>query len=412
MSIAPPTQAPDDTKLTRREWGLLAVLAAVNCTEITDALLVTPLAQKLQTDIGISLEQYTFIASVYGFAAGVFGIFSSAVVDKFCRKRVLLVAFAGLIISIHLSGLAFDFTTLFVARLFAGALGGLTTCASLAVVGDLIPEKRRGAALGILGSSFAFAAVIGLPGSFAATLLSGMIWPSFAVIGWAGLLVWVWAIWKLPTVREHCHRPRASALRELWRVLANGNHLVAFAFMLCVGLGTYCVIPLMAQYMELNCGVPKDAFAVIFLVMGLCSLGAALLAGKLTDRFGRRPVFVAMIMLTATITLVVSNLPPVAVVVAGAVAAAFMSAAVGRLVPTHAIMLGAAKPETRGAYTTVYNSVSLFGTSLGPLIAGQIASVDGETGQMVNYQTAGFVGVGFSLVGLVLAFLVKPAKQG
>ena len=413
---APPASPPADesNKLTRSEWRLLAVLAAVSCTQITDTLLVAPMAKMLIAGLRMSGQEYSFAAGVYGFTAGVCGLLAAAVVDRFDRKRYLLVVFAGLLASVALTAAAFDFRTLLAARALAGAFGGLTACGILAVVGDLIPERRRGAALGALGSAFAFAAVVGLPVAFTAATATGQIWPSFALVAAAGVGVWVWAAVKLPSVADHKLRPRGKTVDELKKVVADRNHLVAFAYMLCVGLGVYCAVNFLAPYLQANLGVTDTTLAVTLLLMGLASLGTALLSGKLTDRFGPRPVFVAAILLTVAITLVVANLPAVPEWVAAAAMVAYMAITVSRLIPTQTIMLAAARPGVRGAYTTVFNSVSLFSTSLGPVLAGQIVEVirDAEYKpvQVNHFPVVGWVAVGFSLASLALVWLVRPAK--
>ena len=411
MTLAPPA-AP--TKLTRGEWGVLALLAAINCTEITDALLLTPLADTLQktdgTGLGLTKSQFTYVAGVYGFAAAVSGLLAAVFVDRFCRKRVVVCAMFGLLVAVVASGLAFDLTTFFLARLFAGAFGGVTVCGTLAILGDTIPEVRRGKALSILNASFGVAAVIGLPVCVGVLALTGLFGPPFFLLAGVGLVVWVVAAIRLPSMTDHCRTGRGNPLAEIGRVVSRPNHLRAFTFMLCSGLGAYTVIPFMAQYTQQNCGVPAKLFPAVFLAMGVCSLLAAVVAGVLTDRHGRRPVFLVAVALFVAVTLVLTNLPVVSVWVAGLVACGYMAAAVGRLVPVNAIMLAAAHPPDRGAYTTVYNSVSLLSTSFGPLVAGLIVPDTGEDTPVGNYPVCGLVACGFTLVAAGLSFLVKPAE--
>ena len=395
-------------KLTKPELKLVLLLAAINCVQITDALLMAPLAKSLQKELNMSLERYSFTAAIYGFAAAVCGLLSSAFIDRFDRRFVILLAFCGLIVSSVCSAFAIDFTTLLIARLAAGMTGGLTTCATLAVLGDVIPEERRGSALGLLQAAFAVAAVVGLPVCILLSDLSKTYASAFAAVAVVGVLVLVWSIRKLPRIKPETVAGGRNALRDVSRVFAVPNHLRAFLFMLLVSLGSFVVINFMPQYLQLNCGVSKDQFAIIFISMGLCSLAAAMVSGKLTDRLGAKPVFVGAMILLMVAVGVVTNLPVVPVWVAGAVACVFMAMAVARLVPTHSIMLSAATPACRGAYTTVYNSVSHLGTSVGPLIAGQIIGKEGD--KLVNYPTAGFVAIGCSLAGIVLAFFVKPAR--
>lgn len=413
MSIAPSPPA-DETKLTRREWGLLLLLAAVNCTEVTDALLLSPLAKKLQSaegGLGLSTAEYLYSAGVYGFAAAVCGLLASMFVDRFCRKRVVVLALLGLLGAVVASGLAMNFATFFLARLVAGAFGGVTVCGTLAILGDQIPESRRGAALSILNGSFAVAAVIGLPVCVGLLVLSNWFAPPFFLVAAVGAVVWAFAAWKLPRMTDHCRTDRRNPLTEFARVVGRPNHLRAFALMLCSALGAYTVIPLMAQYMQQNCGVPGEHFPFVFLAMGACSLPAVVLAGRLSDRVGLRPVFFVAVGLFVVITLLVTNLPRVDEWVAWVVACAYMAVAVGRLVPTNGLMLSAAHPPDRGAFTTVYNSVSLLGTSFGPFVASLIVPNTPETEPVQNYPLCGLVACGFALAAAGLSFVVRPTPQ-
>ena len=49
------------------------------------------------------------------------------------------------------------------ALALAGAFGGVTGALILAVVGDVIPEHRRGAAMGMVMSAFSLANICGVP---------------------------------------------------------------------------------------------------------------------------------------------------------------------------------------------------------------------------------------------------------
>jgi MFS family permease len=103
----------------------------------------------------------------------------------------------------------------------------------------------------------------------------------------------------------------------------------------------------------------------------------------------------------------VTNLPRVDEWVAWVVACAYMAVAVGRLVPTNGIMLAAAHPPDRGAFTTVYNSVSLLGTSFGPFVASLIVPNTPETEPVQNYPVCGVVACGFAVAAAGLSFVVK-----
>ncbi len=59
--------------------------------------------------------------------------------------------------------LATTYHLLVAARFFAGAFGGVVGAVILAIVGDVIPMERRGAAMGMVMSSFSVASIVGVP---------------------------------------------------------------------------------------------------------------------------------------------------------------------------------------------------------------------------------------------------------
>src|SRR5947208_1407293 len=71
------------------------------------------------------------------------------------------------------------------ARAVAGAFGGVAGALILAIVGDVVPEQRRGAAMGMVMSSFSVASICGVP--IGLVLASTFNWhvPFFALAGFS-----------------------------------------------------------------------------------------------------------------------------------------------------------------------------------------------------------------------------------
>jgi predicted MFS family arabinose efflux permease len=57
------------------------------------------------------------------------------------------------------------------ARAIAGAFGGVTGATILAIIGDVIPEFRRGAPMGMVMSAFSVASIFGVPAGLGARFL-------------------------------------------------------------------------------------------------------------------------------------------------------------------------------------------------------------------------------------------------
>src|SRR5262245_8082469 len=115
IDVSPEMDAPAGSeqrtanRFSAADWALVAVLAAINFTHILDFVIVMPLGDQLRRQLGINPQQFGFVVSAYGISAMLAGIAASAVVDRFDRKRVLLVAFAGFVVATLGCGLADDY---------------------------------------------------------------------------------------------------------------------------------------------------------------------------------------------------------------------------------------------------------------------------------------------------------------
>src|SRR5205807_479554 len=103
------------------------------------------------------------IVSSYGISAGVAGLAAGFFLDRFDRKKALLWLFLGFALGTLLCAMADNYKLLVAARFFAGAFGGVVGAVILAIVGDVIPMERRGAAMGMVMSAFSVSSIVGVP---------------------------------------------------------------------------------------------------------------------------------------------------------------------------------------------------------------------------------------------------------
>jgi predicted MFS family arabinose efflux permease len=399
--------SPGQKSLTRREWGLIVLLAAINFTHVLDFVIIMPLGDMLRHQLGITPQQFGFVVAAYGFTAMAAGVLASTVVDRYDRKAVLLFAFAGFVVATVYCGLAPTYEHLLVARGLAGLFGGLAASGIMAVIGDAIPDHKRGKAIGAVTSAFGFASIIGLPIGLTLATRFGQWGVPFLAIAGLGVFVWVLAAVRLPSMTHH-KGDHVNPLAQFAAVVRQPNHLWSFAFMLAMVLGTFIVIPYIAPYMQANCGRVAEDLPVIYAVAGVFSLVMMNVIGVLTDKFGARPMFLLTAGGAVVFTLVITNLPPVSLFGAVAVSCGFMLLASGRIVPAQTMMLRSADPKLRGAFTNLNSAVSHVGTSVGSLISGAIIGEEYPQGPLTNYWVAGLVAASFGVLALVLSFRLKP----
>ena len=397
-------------KITKVEWALIVLLASINFTHILDFVIIMPLGKQLITELQITPGQFGYIVSAYGLAACVAGITAATVVDRFDRRSVLLFNYAGFTISTLACGLAPDYTWLLVARALAGAFGGVTSSAILAVIGDVFPNERRGVAIGAVTSAFAVASIVGLPAGLMLATHFGRGYP-FLALAALSVPIWIAAFVRLPSLTAHRERVSGNIWSELRTVVTHPNHLRSFAFMFALVMGTFTIVPFLAPYLELNCGATRAEVAVVYSIAGFFTLIGMNVVGYLTDRFGQRRVFLVMASGSILMTLAITNMPAWGLAVYAAGATGFMVTAAGRIIPAQAMMIGSSPAALRGRFMNLNNAVSHMATGIAPLIAGAIITQTNESGPLVGYPIAGLVAVAFGTTALGLAFLLRSAHK-
>ena len=139
------------------ERRLLVALALVQFVNVLDFMMVMPLGPDFVQALGIPSSRLGLVAGSYTASAAVSGLVGMLFLDRFDRKKALVVALTGLAFGTLAGGLATGLGSLMVARVLAGAFGGPATALGLAIIADVIPPARRGQALGAVMGAFSVA---------------------------------------------------------------------------------------------------------------------------------------------------------------------------------------------------------------------------------------------------------------
>jgi predicted MFS family arabinose efflux permease len=191
-----PGQWPGDS-LTRSEWLLLLVLAAVQFMHSMDFMVLMPLGPQCRDELHINPQGFAMVVSSYGFSAAIAGLLAAFFIDRFDRKKTLLVLYAGLTTGTLLCAVAPGYWALLLARTVAGAFGGVGAAGILVIIGDAFPEIRRGRATGVVMTAFSIASIAGMPVGIMLGNRFGVRTP-FGILGLFGLSTWLLAFKVLP----------------------------------------------------------------------------------------------------------------------------------------------------------------------------------------------------------------------
>ena len=393
-------------RASRRELWLLLTLAGVQFTHILDFMIMMPLGPQFTRLFAITDAQFGLLVSAYTLAAGASGLLATTYIDRFDRKRLLLVLYVCFGLATLACGLAGSYGWLMVARVAAGTFGGVMSALSQTIVADVIPFERRGRAMGIVMTSFSVATVAGVPlGLFLAANLS---WHA-PFIGIAALCAGlaVMAAWTLPPLGQHlADQAGRSVLAGIRQVVVDPNHLTAFGFSALMMSAGFTVIPYITIYMVANVGLSAEQIPLIYLCGGVVTLFSARMVGRLTDRLGKVETFTLMAVGLLVPLLAITLLGRQSLWVVLLVSSLLFALMSGRMIPGMAIVTSAANPRLRGTFMTLNAAVQSAAMGLAAFIGGLIISRDAQ-GAVTHYWMAAVLGGCASLAAIVLARRLK-----
>lgn len=396
------------------EQLLLLVLAAIQFTTIVDFLIIMPLGPQYMRVFGISPGQFGVIVSAYAISAGVSGLATGFFLDRFDRKRALLGLYSGFTMGTLCCALAPNYHLLVAARVAAGAFGGVAGALILAIVGDVVPEGRRGAAMGFVMSSFSVASICGVPlGLFLASSLNWHV--PFFVLAALSAVILAGASRVLPSLRGHLrHALEQHPAAQMLAVLAHRDHQAAFIFMAVLTCTGFLIFPYLSNYMVGNVGLTEKQLPLIYLCGGLCTIVSMNWIGRWADRAGKTRVFTLMSLSAAVPILALTNLPRVPVFAAIGTSTLLMICMSGRMVPAMALMTASIESRYRGGFMSINSSVQQFSCGLASLLSGEIIG-QSPRGELTHFPFIGVVSLACAFTCIYLVRFLKtplPAPPG
>ncbi|NUN61068.1 MAG: MFS transporter [Burkholderiaceae bacterium] len=397
----------------RRELWLLLTLAGIQFTHILDFMIMMPLGPQLTRLFGISDAQFGLLVSAYTLSAGVSGLLAATYIDRFGRKRLLMVLYVLFGLATLACGVAPTYGALMVARILAGMFGGVLSAVGQTIIADVIPYERRGRAMGIVMTSFSVSTVAGVPLGLVVAERWGWNMPFIAIALLCGVLTMV-AARVLPAMTAHVHgASQHTVMGGIAQVLADANHRRAFLFSALLMSTGFTVIPYITIYLQANVGVQSGQIPWVYLCGGVVTLFTARLFGRMTDRHGKVTTFrwlavvVAVPLLSVTL---LGQVPLWVVLVATTLMFALMS---GRMIPGMAILTAAANPALRGTFMTLNAAVQSAAMGLASLAGGMLIQRDAQ-GLVQNYWMAAVLGIVASLLAwrVVGGLTLHGATQG
>ena len=373
-----------------------------------------PMGTQLMRLFSIEAQQFSLLVSSYTFFAGISGFLASFYMDRFDRKKSLIILFTGFTLATLFCGIARDYHTLLIARSMTGFFGGVMNSIILSIASDLIDYKRRGMAMGFLATAFSAASIFGVP--FSIFLSQSLTWYSpFIFLAILCLFILVGIYKYVPNINKHLqpdvpemHKvPKVTFWQPVISVLQSPVQRVSLIFMFFVMFSHFSIIPFIATSQVVNAGLSERELTLIYLIGGICSFFSAPLVGRLSDRYGKAKIYMYSILFSIIPIYLVTHQGKDSLWIVLIVASLFFISAGSRMIPAQALVSGAVSAQQRGTFMSLLSCLQSLAMAAGSYIAGMIVMIDPNDGRLLNYPAVGYMAIGVGLFTLVILQKLK-----
>ena len=385
---------------------VVAVLAFLQFTIVLDFMMMAPLGALVMPALHITTSQFGLVVSTYAFSAGVSGVLAAGFADRFDRKKLLILFYAGFLLGTLLCAVAWSYAMLLVARMVTGLFAGVVGSVSLAIVTDIFPIQMRGRVMGIVQTAFGASTVMGIP--IALFLSNHWTWntPFFMVVG-VGAIVGGVIQSKMRPVDEHLkHHPDRSPIHHLLQTVTNSYYIQGFVTTCLLSVGGFMLMPFMSVFMVSNVGIGLNQLPLVYMVMGVFSIPAGPLIGRAADAFGKLQVFAFGCVVTGIMVVTYTHLHQTPFWEVCVIMVLLQISIFSRMISAQALMSGLPRSTDRGAYMSISSSLQQVAGGVAAVVSGLVAK-QAPTGELLNYDILGYVLVVTTTLTLIMMYFIN-----
>ena len=226
-------------------------------------------------------------------------LFSGPIAQLFDTRKTLLFGFIVYALGAFLSGFSSNILSLLGGRIIQGVGAAFLTPIIMALVGDLVPPKHVGKAVGILGMAYTIGVTLG-------PFISGVIdvrygWPWFFFL-LAGLSLSSGGLYWISSTPAETSVGHSATLRAAFSILKKALlepgvlylSFSAFSFFVAyIGIMTFT-----ADHLRTTFGLPSNQIGALLSVTGISGIVVSPIAGFAGDLLGRIRVFLGSAVLS------------------------------------------------------------------------------------------------------------------
>lgn len=389
---------------------MIVILALLQFSIIVDFMVLSPLGAILMPKLHMQPNQFGMVVSGYAFSAGISGILAAGFADKFDRKKLLLFFYTGFIAGTLLCATAPNFHFLLIARIVTGLFGGVIGSISFAIITDIFAMEVRGRVMGFVQMALSASQVLGMP--IGLLLANKFSWhaPFWMLVVFCTVVLILMIRFMKPVTGHLAAKHDVNPIRHLFKTVSNRQYLLAFGTTTLLATGGFMLMPFSSAFTTNNVGITMDHLTWIYLVTGISAMIIGPNIGKLSDKIGKFPVFVAGSLLTIITVVIYCNLGITPLGIVMLINVIMFAGISGRMIASSALFTAVPSMQDRGAFMSINSSVQQIAGGIGAVIGGLIV-VQTPSGKLQHYDTLGYVVVCTSLITVFMMYLLNKMVQ-
>jgi len=337
----------------------------------SQVMIISPILPRISEQLGTPIEILGNLVTVYAIMVGLFAILMGPLSDKIGRRKILLIGTGGISLFLFLHFFVTSFWDFLLVRALAGMAGGVLSGAAVAYVGDYFPYEKRGWANGWIMSGIAMGQILGIPlGTLLADIMGFRI--PFVLFGSIMALTFILILLKVPqpNVTLSTDRVTLKGSFEKYLILLKRSEVraVAFAYTLMF-LSISVFVVYLPTWLEDTFGVSGKAIATLFFVGGIANVITGPIAGKLSDRIGRKKIIIISC-IGLSIVMILTTYIITEFWIAYVMFFLTMVLIAMRISPFQALSTELIKSDNRGSLMSLLVAIGQVGYGLGGSIAG------------------------------------------
>ncbi|MDQ1280194.1 MAG: hypothetical protein QG670_1457 [Thermoproteota archaeon] len=368
--------------------------------------------------LGATVASIGLFSSCFAVASAIMAPRIGNLSDKVGRKKIIVLGLIGDVIIGALTGLAPNWIWLLIIRILNGAVSAAAMLAAEALLMDSVTPSRWGEAngfvmsMGMVGRNIGplFGGVVqSISFSSGFSLVDSYRIPYFVDSGMAciALLLVLWKIQNKTTIiKSNPGSPHGGMQREAFVDKVKLELSFSFKILLVCsfldGMGMGFLMPIMSLFYIDKFGIEPVEIGLILSISGFVGLFASYLAGRLSDKKGRKPLIAVGSSLSCVSVFL---LPLTGTITHAAGILSIRSLGFNIHMPAmRALRADISPPQARGRYFGLFMTAFTTGDVLSPLISAYLY----DAYRFSNFQIAGFSFMGFSLpffINSILGFI-------